>query len=449
MAQNIGTLVGAAIRPIDDTMPIASAFAFEINGGHHQVSTLIGRDNIMVQRRQWGMLCTVYGDTTSTNNATYQLKYGYSSTDSMDNANWVLFGGGSVGSGGGSNWSDPVISISTTPPSYPVNGDRYLVGKSSVVPLSGSFATLTNASYSGNLVGGVIAEYKSALGNWTTTLPTNGMTIRVNNDDNSFYRYEGTYSTGQWYKERVNQVRVFSAASANKIDYSATMGDFFTYSTEAVYLVQFATSNSGGTSSININSLGSKMMKKQISTGIVDLDANDLNSTIIYNLIYDGTYFRVNPVGGASSGSGGSSLKYKIVADERIVVPAYSEYLIYGDLEVNGILDISTTGKVVIINGALNVNGGTVSNSGNIHLFAFATSSTTASLQKYTEVVAPMTMGITYSISHNLNTDSALVNTWDEATGQLIGMNVIKTSNNNIDISTATTLSSVRIVVVG
>ena len=448
MAQNIGTLVGAAIRPIDDTMPIASAFAFEINGGHHQVSTLIGRDNIMVQRRQWGMLCTVYGDTTSTNNATYQLKYGYSSTDSMDNANWVLFGGGSVGSGGGSNWSDPVISISTTPPSYPVNGDRYLVGKSSVVPLSGSFATLTNTSYSGNLVGGVIAEYKSALGNWTTTLPTNGMTIRVNNDDNSFYRYEGTYSTGQWYKERLNQVRLFSASSTNKTDYSATMGDFFTYSTEAVYLVQFATSNSGGTSSININGLGGKMMKKQISTGIVDLDANDLNSTVIYNLAYDGTYFRVNTVGGASSG-GGSSLKYKIVADERIVVPAYSEYLIYGDLEVNGILDISTTGKVVIINGALNVNGGTVSNSGNIHLFAFATSSTTAALQKYTEVVTPMTMGITYSISHNLNTDSALVNTWDEATGQLIGMNVIKTSNNNIDISAATTLSSVRIVVVG
>ena len=449
MAQNIGTLVGAAIRPIDSTMPIASAFAFEINGGHHQVSTLIDRDNIMAQRRQWGMLCTVYGDAIPTNNTTYQLRYGYSSTDSMDNANWVLFGGGSVGSGGGSNWSDPVISISTTPPSYPVDGERYLVGKNSLVSLSGSFATLTNASYSGNLVGGFIAEYKSALGNWKTTLPTDGMTIRVNNEDNSFYRYEGAYSTGQWYKERLNQVRLFSAYSANKIDYSATMGDFFTYSTEAVYLVQFATSNSGGTSSININSLGSKMMKKQISTGIADLDANDLNSTVIYNLTYDGTYFRVNPVGGVSSGGGGSSLKYKIVQDERIVVPAYSEYLIYGDLEVNGILDISTTGKVVIINGALNVNGGTVSNSGNIHLFTFATSSTTASLQKYTEVLTPMTMGITYSISHNLNTVSVLVNTWDEATGQLIGINVVKTSNNNIDISTATTLSSVRIVVVG
>lgn len=448
MAQNIGTLVGAAIRPIDSTMPIASAFAFEINGGHHQVSTLNDRNNIMVQRRQWGMLCTVYGDSISSNNATYQLRYGYSSVDSMDNANWVLFGGGSAGSGVSSNWTDPVFSISTISPNFPLDGDRYLVGRNSATPLYGAFSTLTNPEYSGNLLGGFIAEYKTALGNWTTTLPTNGMTIRVNNDDNSFYRYEGTYSTGQWYKERVNQVRIFSSSSANKIDYSITTGDFFTYSSEAVYLVQFATANSGGTSSMNINGLGSKMMKKQISTGIVDLDANDLNPNLIYNLVYDGTYFRVNTIGGGSNG-GGSSLKYKIVADERIVVPAYSEYLLYGDLEVNGVLDISTTGKVVIINGALNVNGGTVSNSGNIHLVTFATSSTSAALQKYTEVLTPMTMGITYSISHNLNTAATLVNTWDESTGELITIDVVKTSNNNIDISTATTLSSVRIVVVG
>lgn len=447
MAQNIGTLVGAAIRPIDSDMPIASAFAFEINGGHHQVSTLNDRNNIMAQRRQWGMLCTVYGDPTALNNATYQLKYGYSSTDSMDNANWVLFSAASSASSGGSNWIDPVFSIATVSPNYPLDGDRYLVGRNSATTLYGAFSTLTNPGYSGNLQGGFIAEYKSALNSWSTTLPTNGMTIRVNNDDNAFYRYEGTYSTGQWYKERVNQVRIFSASSANKIDYSINTGDYFTYSSEAVYLVQFATANSGGTSSLNINGLGVKMMKRQLSTGIADLDPNDLNPSVIYNLIYDGTYFRVNAVGEGSGGS--SSLKYRIVSDERVVVPAYSEYLLYGDLEINGILDISNTGKVVVINGAVNVNGGTVSNSGNIHLVGLATSSTAAALQKYTEVVAPMTMGITYSISHNLNTASPLFNAWDESTGQLVSINVVKTSNNDVDISSPTTLSSVRIVVVG
>ena len=388
---------------------------------------------------------------TSVNNATYQLKYGYSSVNTMDNSNWVVFsaGGGAAGGGGSSNWSDPVISVSTTTPNYPIDGDRYLVGKNSISSLSGSFSTLTNTGYSGNLVGGFITEYKSSLGNWITTLPTNGMTIRVNNEDNSFYRYEGTYSTGQWYKERVNQVRTFTATSVNKIDYSISTGDFFTYSSEVVYQVQFGTANSGSTASLNINGLGLKYIKKQTSTGTVDLVANDLNSTSIYNLIYDGTNFRVNPFGGGSS-TGGFALKYRIVADERIVVPAYSEYLLYGDLEVNGILDISSTGKVVIINGALNVNGGTVSNSGNIQLITFATSSVvSAGLQKYTEVLTPMTMGITYSIAHNLNTTATVVSMWDETTGELITVDIIKINNNTIDISTNTTLSSTRIVIVG
>jgi len=445
MAQNIGTLVGAAIRPIDDTMPIASAFAFEINGGHHQVATLVARNAIITQRRQWGMLCTVYNDSTVANNMTYQLKYGYYNTDIMNNANWVIFSGAGV-AGGGSSWVEPVLSMTMSTPGFPFDGERYLVGLSSAASLSGSFSTLTNAGYVGNLVGGYIAEYKDGLSGWETTLPTDGMTLRVNDQDNSFYRYEGTYSTGQWYKERVNQVRQFSAASSNRVDYTITTGDYFTYSTEAVYLVQFATSNSGSAATLNINGLGQKSMRKQGVSGLSDFSTNDLNSSGIYNLIYDGTNFRVTLPPGAG---GAFTLKYKIVADERIEVPAYSEYLLYGDLEVNGILDINSTGKVVIINGALNVNGGTVSNSGNIQLITFATASTAGGLQKYTEVLTPMTMGTTYSIAHNLNTTATIINTWDETTGELIITDAVKTNINNIDISTTTTLSSVRIVVVG
>lgn len=363
--QNVGTLVGAAIRPIDDTMPIASAFSFEINGGHHQVATLSARNSIIVQRRQWGMLCTVYNDATAVNNATYQLKYGHNngSTDTMDNANWVVFSGGGAGAAASTNWIDPVISVTMSTPSFYEDGDRYLVGLNAANSLSGSFASLTNTGYSGSLVGGYIAEYNAGISNWVTTLPTNGMTLRVNNEDDSFYRYEGTYSTGQWYKERVNQVRYLSASSVNGTNYTITTGDYFTYSKEVVYLVQFGTANSGSTATLNINSLGQKPMKLQNSIGISDFTPNDINSASIYNLIYDGTNFRVNQ----QSGEGGAfTLKYRIVEDERISVPAYSEYLLYGDLEVNGILDISSTGKVVLVNGALNVNGGTVSNSNRI-----------------------------------------------------------------------------------
>lgn len=445
--QNVGTLIGAAIRPIDDAMPIASAFSFEINGGHHQVATLVARNAIIVQRRQWGMLCTVYNDSTSTNNATYQLKYGYNSTNTMDNANWILFSGGAAGGGGSANWIDPVISVTMSTPGISVDGDRYLVGLNSSASLSGSFASLTNTGYTGTLVGGYVAEYKSSISSWVTTLPTNGMTLRVNDQDNSFYRYEGTYSTGQWYKERVNQVRYLSASSTNGVNYTINTGDFFTYSTEVVYLVQFGTANSGNIATLDINGLGQKNMRKQNAVGLSDFSKNDLNQVGVYNLIYDGTIFRVDQ----QAGDGGAfTLKYRIIDSERIEVPAYSEYLLYGDLEVNGILDINATGKVVIINGALNVNGGTVSNSGNIQLITFGTCSNVGSgLQKYTEVLTPMTMGTTYSIMHNLNTTATVVNTWDEITGELITIDVVKTSVNNIDISSNTTLSSMRIVVIG
>lgn len=451
MPQNIGTLVGAAIRPIDDTTQIASAFAFEINGGHHQVSTLAARNLIMVQRRQWGMLCTVYNDPTVANNATYQLKYGHFSTNTEDNQNWVVFSGGSgassaaAGGGGAGGYLDPVKSIQAAAPGSPEDGDRYLVGKNSSESLSGSFASLTNAAYSGTLVGGYIAEYSDSLGTWTTTLPGDGTTIRVNDEDNSFYRYEGTYSNGQWYKERVNQVRYLSASSADKVNYAISAPDYFTYSTEAVYMVQFATSNGGTTASLNINGLGAKSLRLQSNSGLSDFAASDIKPANVYTLVYDGSQFRLNlPGSGGASTGGGFDLKYRIVSDERIYVPPYSEYLLYGSLEVNGELDISNTGKVVIMNGGLNVNGGTVSNSGNIQFVSFAT----ASLTKYTQVVSPMTGGVTYSITHGLDTNAPIVNTWDEATGELITIDVVKKTANVIDISSSTTLSSMRIVVI-
>jgi len=393
---NNGTLVGAAIRPINATMPMASAFAFEINGGHHQVETLVDRDNIMDSRRQWGMLCTVYKDATAANNATYQLKYKYNnnSTTLMDNGNWVVFSGGAGGAAGGSSWLEPVLSVTMSTP-FSLDGDRYLVGLDSAASLSGSFASLTNTEYSGSLVGGYIAEYKSSISNWVTTLPSDGMTIRVNDQDNSFYRYEGTYSTGQWYKERLNQVRHLSASSVNGVDYTITTGDFFTYSSEAVYLIQFGTSNSGSSATLNINGLGQKDMKKQDASGISDLLVNDLNSSNIYNLVYDGTKFRVNQP--AVSGDG-SAIKYRIVSDERIAVPAYSEYLLYGDLEVNGILDISSTGKVVIINGGLNVNGGTVSNSNRIEFVNVPKATSTGVLNYVPKWTSGSTISATSSI---------------------------------------------------
>ena len=111
MSKNTGTLVGAAIRPIDSADLISTAYENEIRGGHHGYATLAERNAIIIQRRGWGMLCTVYND--GSNNGTYQLKYGYSSTTITDNSNWILFSGGS-GAAGSAYWLDPVKSILDT-----------------------------------------------------------------------------------------------------------------------------------------------------------------------------------------------------------------------------------------------------------------------------------------------------------------------------------------------
>ena len=93
MSQNTGTLITAAIRPNDSNDPIASAFGNEIKGGHHGYATITERDSIIVERREWGMLVTVYNDPTPANNKTYQLKYNYVNTTITDNLNWVEFSG--------------------------------------------------------------------------------------------------------------------------------------------------------------------------------------------------------------------------------------------------------------------------------------------------------------------------------------------------------------------
>ena len=79
-------------------------------------------------------------------------------------------------------------------------------------------------------------------------------------------------------------------------------------------------------------------------------------------------------------------------------MPAYSEYLLYGDLEVNGILDISSTGKVVIMNGALNISGGTVSNSNRVEMISIPVASSAGVLNYVPKWTSGSTISATSSI---------------------------------------------------
>jgi hypothetical protein len=107
-----GALLGGPARPNDELDNIATAFANEVKGGNHGYATIAERDGIIEERREWGMLCSVYNNTADPLiNGVYVLSYNKDDTDITNNLNWVKTtlpsgqGGGpgtGVGGGGGS-----------------------------------------------------------------------------------------------------------------------------------------------------------------------------------------------------------------------------------------------------------------------------------------------------------------------------------------------------------
>jgi hypothetical protein len=351
MSQNVGTLISAAIRPNDSLDPIASAFASEIKGGFHTATSSTDRDAIIVERREWGMMCYVIND-----NKTYQLTYAYSSTSIIDNSNWKEFSG--AGSGGsGNEWIDSVLSVTFSQPGSPINGDRYLVGRNPSDSIS--WGTWSQP--------GFVAQWNSSLSNWDITIPTNGMSVRVDNEDNSIYRYEGNFDTGQWEKEMLGQVRSITSTTINGTSYSVTMDPpIGGYVEDMIFLTKFNATNTGSTVSLNINGLGEKLIKRPSSTGLSNLNPLEIEPSFVYSLAFDGTYFQmIKPFE-----EGVFDIKYYIEPTDYVIVPQYYQYWVYGDLTISGYLE--NYGNVIIMNGGLILTGGTFSNFGQLLLFSSA-----------------------------------------------------------------------------
>jgi hypothetical protein len=492
-----GTIVASPIRPADPLQTIATVFSNEVKGSLHTYQTTTERNALIVERRDWGMLCYVVAD-----NKTYQLTYGYNSVTLTDNLNWKEFSG-SGGSGGG-EWLNSVLTVLTTEPGSPTEGQRYLVGRKYSDSISGA-----NWSAQVSLGGGAgfVAQWSSSLSNWSYTTPLDGMSVRVDDEDNAIYRYEGNYPTGEWQKEKESQVRYLSATSSNGASYSAISSPYFNaYDRETVYIVKFATSNTGASASLSINGLAHKPLKKTDGVSLSNIITNELTTNYQYFVTYDGTNFELlNP---SSSGSGtGLSNKYYIDNSETITVPPFTQYWIYGNMDIEGTLN--NYGQVVVANGSLTVGGtfndyGTYSNiyfaeidglghtnyvprwktsymltatssiyddgdrvtisaatfsvlndlvipSGAVNGYVLTSDSNgVATWQqggvKYTATQS-FNANATYSIHHNLNTSAIIFNFWDETTGDIIIPSVKKTSLNTIDVMTTATFSNGRVVV--
>lgn len=87
-----------------------------------------------------------------------------------------------------SEWYDSVLSIQTTPPGSPIDGDRYLVGPSGA---AGLWTGKENQ----------IAQWSTDAG-WLFMEPTDRGSLRVNdNPDLGIAYYDGTFPSGVWVFE--------------------------------------------------------------------------------------------------------------------------------------------------------------------------------------------------------------------------------------------------------
>jgi hypothetical protein len=367
MSKNKGTLVSSTIRPISASSSYPTAHANELLGGFQTVNDIISRDNIVTERRAFGML--VYVVVTD---EFYQLKT-VNSLNLSDNLNWSLVPFGA--SSNNTEWVNSVISRSNTPPGSPNINDRYLV-----ITGSGTWTGYDN----------LIVEWNGTI--WVTTIPSEGMAVKVDDETNSIYFYEGSYFPfGSWSRKDF-------VSNPLEILYNIPSVDTINVGTNSEYLI-FGNLNVDG----QINTWGKVVVLNGTISGAGTVGIYGSGSVEQYDLlteIYGGTGISIDPqspytrrvsvdlIAGTSisiSNSGNSVVisaqhqsqdypKYVIEASETITVPDYQEYWIYGGLTVYGTLDIGTYGKVVVANGAfVAATGSLINNMGNVEVYDLLT----------------------------------------------------------------------------
>lgn len=338
MAQNTGTLISAAIRPNDSNDPIASAYSNEIMGGHHSVASIADRNTIIQARRQWGMTCYVFDTDT-----TYILKpLSSADTDIMDNNKWVVFVGGSSSNTVNNNeWQDSVLDRIVSMPSSPVEGSRYLyIGES--------------ITYKNKIITRVGTT-------WIITNPTVGMSVRVDDEVNYIYRFNGT----AWIRENVSQVFQLEgiyASGSNR--YDVDNPDILYLDPNHFYNITFNDGNNADNPTLEI--ITELPIRKIYNGAVEDIKNGDILPGIPYGMMYNsegtGSYI-IYDLGMKTS----SYPKYHVKPGEVITIAQGEMYIIYGDLTNEG--TINNNGRLVILNGGYIENGG--NRNGNAFIFAY------------------------------------------------------------------------------
>jgi hypothetical protein len=210
--------------------------------------------------------------------------------------------------GGSSAWQDPVITRIEDETSIisPTLGDRYLIIDGGSCGTSGIDSCLL-----GEFVGheNEIAEWSLMLEGtngtigWAFTEPTDGMTVKVNDEDGFVYHYEDTVFTLGWQKYSYGQVRVLNAIGTD--DYTGSISPQLDYYREDVVYLSFFSNQNTGPVTLDIDGMGQVDVKKSNAdtsgTALIDLEYADLRVGVAYVLTFDGIQFQL-----ASNGAGGA-----------------------------------------------------------------------------------------------------------------------------------------------
>ena len=91
-----------------------------------------------------------------------------------------------------------------------------------------------------------------------------------------------------------------SGTASGTDTYTVTIGTVSSYTSGDVYAVKFTNANTGA-STININSLGAKALKKSVSTALA---SGDILAGQEFIIVYDGTNFQVIGIAGSATITG-------------------------------------------------------------------------------------------------------------------------------------------------
>jgi len=202
-----------------------------------------------------------------------------------------------TGGGGSSEWYASVTSIESTPPGSPTTGDRYLIASGPSPAASGDWLGFEDK----------IAQWSGVA--WIYTEPTQGGSVQIDTEPGVYYLYSGTdYPGGQWVRVPSTIVRIGVGTGTDT--YLGTVDPPIVDYTNVVFIGVFDNANTG-VSTLSINSLGAVPIRKHVGASLVDLDANDIRSGIMYMLVHDGTIFQLYtgdigdfvPIAGTAAGT--------------------------------------------------------------------------------------------------------------------------------------------------